>query len=56
MKAYNNLGDCVITSPSAEELRPSNEMRAELQRLLDWEKRCIRPEYDWSVGEPCPFG
>ena len=39
-----------IIGASEEELRPTEEARQELQRLLTWEKRSEKR--DWVVGQP----
>lgn len=40
----------VITGPSAEELRPTEEMQQELKCMTNWEKRSA--ERDWVIGRP----
>lgn len=40
----------ILAEPSQEELRPSEEARKEMQRLLNWEKRSEKR--DWIVGRP----
>lgn len=40
----------IISEPSQEELRPSEEARKEMQRLISWEKRSEKR--DWIVGRP----
>lgn len=39
-----------VTGPSLKDLRPTDESRQELQRLLNWEKRS--EQRDWVVGRP----
>jgi hypothetical protein len=41
----------IIAAPSEEDLRPSDEAKEEIQRLLDWEERS--KQRDWVVGHPC---
>lgn len=40
----------IIAEASVEELRPTEEARQELQRLLAWEERSEKR--DWVVGRP----
>jgi len=47
------LGE-IVSQPSAEDLRPTEEQREEQRILLRWEKRA--GETDWVVGRPYTFG
>ena len=40
----------IVAEPSPDELRPSEEAKEELQRLLTWENRSKKR--DWVVGRP----
>jgi hypothetical protein len=40
----------ILTCPSARDLRPTTEVRQQLQRRLNWEKQSA--ERDWVVGRP----